>query len=153
MPDDPVQVLELYKLSVEMADRISARRGTANSFYVTLQTGLTSVAALLATNRSAIGQDRLAAMVISIVGITLSLSWWALLRSYRQLNGAKFDVILSIERDHLQVQPFAKEWETLKKDPIPGWRGRYAELGTVERVVPLTFAVVYLVLGLRTLLA
>jgi hypothetical protein len=32
--------LELYKLAVEMADRISARRALANTFFLTVNTGL-----------------------------------------------------------------------------------------------------------------
>jgi len=36
----PAGYVELYKLAVEMADRISARRGVANSFFLTINTGL-----------------------------------------------------------------------------------------------------------------
>jgi hypothetical protein len=32
--------LELYKLAVEMADRVSARRATANAFFLTINTAL-----------------------------------------------------------------------------------------------------------------
>ena len=39
---DPV-VLELYQLAVEMADRVSARRGLANTFFLTLNTGLAAL--------------------------------------------------------------------------------------------------------------
>ncbi len=148
-----VRVLDLYKLTVEMADRVSARRGAANSFFLTIQTALASAAALLSGTDRALDADRLGAVVISVVGIVLSCSWWVLLRSYRDLNRAKFSVILGIERDHLPVQPFGDEWESLKADPVPWWRGRYAELSTVERVVPIAFLLVYLVLGLRALMA
>jgi hypothetical protein len=34
------QYLELYKLAVEMADRVSARRSTANAFFLTINTAL-----------------------------------------------------------------------------------------------------------------
>lgn len=49
MPDEPVpaeaseQYFELYKLAVEMADRIAARRGVANSFFLTVSTGLAAL--------------------------------------------------------------------------------------------------------------
>jgi hypothetical protein len=39
---DPV-VLELYQLAVEMADRVSARRGLANTFFLTVNTGLAAL--------------------------------------------------------------------------------------------------------------
>ncbi len=37
---DSGQYLELYKLAVEMADRVSARRATANAFFLTVNTAL-----------------------------------------------------------------------------------------------------------------
>jgi len=39
---DPVEP-ELYKLAVEMADRVSARRGLANTFFLTVNTGLAAL--------------------------------------------------------------------------------------------------------------
>ncbi len=147
------QLLDLYKLTVEMADRVSARRGAANSFFLAIQTALASAAALLSGTDRTLDADRLGALVVSIVGVVLSCSWWVLLRSYRDLNRAKFGVILGIERNHLPIHPFGDEWESLKADPVPWWRGRYAELNTVERVVPVAFLLVYIVLGLRALLA
>src|SRR3954467_4119797 len=79
--------LDLYKLAVEMADRMSARRGVANSFFLTVNTGLT---ALLG------GSDL--RWYVALAGIVLCVTWWALLRSYRSLNAAKFDVILAMEK-------------------------------------------------------
>lgn len=38
--DETGTLLELYKTAVEMADRVSARRAGANSFFVTLNTAL-----------------------------------------------------------------------------------------------------------------
>ena len=35
--------LELYKLAVEMADRVSARRALANTFFLTVNTGLAAL--------------------------------------------------------------------------------------------------------------
>jgi len=50
------------------------------------------------------------------------------------------------------VKIFSDEWKYLKMDPIPGWRGRYAELGTVERIVPWVFATLYLLLAMGRIL-
>ena len=50
----------------------------------------------------------------------------------------------------LPVAIFTREWETLKNRPAPRWHQRYSELGTVERLVPVVFATLYLVLlGVR----
>jgi hypothetical protein len=72
------QYLELYKLAVEMADRVSARRAVANSFFLTVNTAL---AALLGS-----GSFR---WYVSVAGIVFAVTWWALLRSYKELNAAK----------------------------------------------------------------
>lgn len=139
---DPREI-ELYKLAVEMADRVSARRATSNSFFLTVQTAFIAVAGLAApaVNERAWWTS----LAIAIAGVSLSVSWWLQLRSYRDLNRAKFGVINEMEAG-LPKQIFSDEWKFLKKDPVPRWRGRYAELGTVERFVPWVFAALYILL-------
>jgi hypothetical protein len=142
--------LELYKLTVEMADRISARRGLANSFFLTLNTGLT---AFLGTALGPVPMpegdtDSLRGVLMAGIGVVLCFTWWVLLRSYRQLNSAKFRVILEMEKQ-FTAAPFGNEWQLLKADPVKRRFSRYAELGLVERVVPLAFMTVYLVLAVQ----
>jgi hypothetical protein len=140
-PAEP-EVRELYAMAVEMADRVSARRGHANQFYLTLQTLLLGGPALF----GALGDDNeidpLRGFLLAIVGVIVSITWSLQLRSYRDLNRAKFHVINNIEATHLMIKPFTDEWASLKKDPVPFWNGRYAELGAVERVVPAIFLIV-----------
>jgi hypothetical protein len=149
--EPPAHVLELYRLSVEMADRVSARRATANSFFLTLQTGLAAGLGLFATRIGDRGEaadpDRFVMVLAALAGVLLALAWWLLLRSYRDLNRAKFSVITMIEREYFQVQPFADEWASLRKDPVRWFRGRYTELGFVERAVPIAFVALYLILA------
>ncbi len=155
---DPV-VLDLYKVAVEQVDRISGRRATANSYFLTINTGLAAFVGLLAAATDASSEDLpkpdgVPLLATAGVGAILSLTWWLLLRSYRDLNRAKFKVITEIEKEHLPVMIFEREWEFLKTDEsLPWWKGRYAELGFVERVVPLLFLAVYLMLGARVLMS
>ncbi len=133
------QVLAQYKLAVEMADRISARRGTANGFY------FTAASALLATS------EGLSLAIAAIAGMALSLAWWMQLTSYRNLSAAKWKAIGALEMQ-LPAQPFAEEWNTLKAEPLENRvlrsqvlgrllqpLGRYLELSLVEQVVPLIY--------------
>jgi hypothetical protein len=134
--------LELYKLAVEMADRVSARRALANTFFLTVNTGL---AALL-------GGQHLR-WYVAAAGIVFALSWWWLLQSYRRLNSAKYAVITAIE-PRLPLHPFTDEWEQLQGTRSPAavwpphalreWLTGYHELGTVERIVPLAFVAIYI---------
>lgn len=139
--DPDPRVLEIYKMSVDMADRVSARRASANAYFVTIQGALVAALGFLAGRKPAVDDRFLVA--ITIVGLITSCTWFLLLRSYRDLNRAKFKVINDLER-MLPVQPFADEWSELRRDPVPGWRPRYAELGTVERVIPVLFGLVNL---------
>ncbi|WP_137229816.1 hypothetical protein [Streptomyces sp. BPSDS2] len=150
-PPDPIQraeILELYKLAVEMADRVSARRGASNAFFLSVQTTFVAIVGF--------GFPKLAespwwaALAVALAGVTLSATWWLQLRSYRDLNTAKFKGINKTE-EWLPVKIFADEWEALRRDPIVGWRKRYAELGTSERIVPLTFVAAHLLLFVGTL--
>ncbi len=96
--------------------------------------------------------DKFGPVLLSIAGILLSLTWLALLRSYRQLNEAKFKVINAMEL-RLPSAPFSDEWAYLKgKLSTTRWN-RYIELGQAERLVPLLFAAIYLAASIRTLVS
>lgn len=143
------RILELYKLAVEMADRVSARRTAANAFFLTLHGGLAATVGILGQSTSTSPRDEwLYLLLAPIAGLALSAAWYLLLKSYRDLNRAKFAVITEMESE-LPAQIFEKEWRQLKKDPVKGWRGRYAEQGTVERVVPIVFAGLYVAAIIR----
>jgi hypothetical protein len=140
----PPNYFELYRLAVEMADRVSARRGIANSFFLSVNT---AVAALLGS-----GDLR---WYVAVSGMAFAVTWWALLKSYRELNNAKFDIILAME-ERLPVRVYGDEWTRLKRDNhqeqrarkrrdvIRAWFAGYRELGQVERTVPAVFAAIYL---------
>jgi hypothetical protein len=137
--DERSLLFEQYKLATEMADRVSARRGTANGFYFTVNS------ALLAASES------LGLSIASGAGLVLTAAWWLQLRSYRNLNAAKWAVIGKLE-SRLPAQPFSDEWGILKGDALERqtvrfqWlatalqpRARYTELSVVEQVVPVLF--------------
>jgi hypothetical protein len=160
-------VLDIYKLFVEMTDRMSARRAGTNTFFVTLHAGLAAVVGIIGAvkPRGAGTVDHLTFGTLAVVGFTLSFTWWALLRYYRRLSGAKFDVINRIET-FLPIQPYTDEWKVLHPDEAPGedatagerikyWfrHKRHREASLVEQLVPLVFAVIYIVLGVKVLTA
>jgi hypothetical protein len=145
----PEPVLDLYKLAVEMADRVSARRSTANTFFLTAQTALVAVIGL--ATPSLLKASWWTALAVSLAGVTLSASWWLQLRSYRDLNGAKFSVINAIEKD-LPVKVFSDEWAALNKRSGTLLSSRYMQLGTTERIIPGIFALLYVLLFLGRLI-
>ena len=153
--DTPAKdALALYSLAVEMSDHLTQRRATANSFFFSMQAGLAVALGAFAIRTGDTAHpkpDRFELCLAALAGAVLAASWWLLLRSYRDLSRAKFEVILRMEREHLDLHIYGEEWQELKKNPIKSWRGRYAEQGQVERVVPLLFLLIYLVLAVHVL--
>jgi hypothetical protein len=139
-------VLEQYKLYVEMTDRISARRGLTNTFFLTLNTG---VATFVATTwRAQPHHNTGFALFLLFIMLIQCLSWYWILRSYRQLNAAKYAVIGALE-EKLPASPYWRaEWKALGhgKDPA-----RYLSLTHLEQWVPtlfgLTYAVAFIVIA------
>lgn len=130
----PEGLVEQYKLTAEMSDRLSARRGLANSFFLTVESALVATVTL-ADKRT---------WPIAVAGIIVGLAWFRLLRSYKTLNAAKFEVIHAIEA-RLPVQPFKDEWDILDQPNQRFWK-RYTALSTIEQVVPLVFVGLHAVL-------
>jgi len=125
-----------------MADRISDRRSKANGFYASIHAALIAVFASLAF-RNDDAPRPVAVFLFGALGVLLAVTWYLHLRAYRDLNRAKFAVITDMEKK-LPSAPFTQEWDTLKADHVRGWRGRYTELGTIERLVPALLGGIYL---------
>ncbi|MFD9634736.1 RipA family octameric membrane protein [Streptomyces violascens] len=134
-------VFEQYKLCVEMADRVSARRNLANTFFLTLHSGLV---AFLGAWLSQSQHGKLSVLLLLsglLVLVALCTAWWFTLSSYRQLNDGKFQVIGALE-ERLPARAFHRaEWEALGRGR--DWRA-YLPLTHVERWIPVIFASTYL---------
>lgn len=143
-----VERFELYRLAVEMADRTSARRGSANAFFLTAQTTLVTVQGVAFASIGHAPWLIVVAMVCA--GVGLSLVWWWQLRSYRRLSQAKFAVIVDLEKD-LAAAIYQDEWNRLTGAGEPDRWARHTELGAGERLVPGIFALLYLALAVGVL--
>ena len=131
-------VIDQYKLYVEMADRVSARRALANTFFLTLNTAVFTIIGVL-WNRRPQAASYVLLFPLAVLVIEC-LTWFWLLRSYRQLNAAKYVVIGALE-SHLPVSPYWRaEWKALGEGHDPA---RYWPLSHVEAAVPLLFAITY----------
>lgn len=134
-------LLEQYKLYVEMANHISERRTSANNFLLTVNSGLITLYGLASATLSS-AQPRLWQYLIPIAGTLVCLTWLALLRSYRQLNTVKFQVIHEIEQQ-LPLAGFEREWHLAERG-----RGRtYIPVTHLEPYIPWVFVGLYILLG------
>ena len=133
-------LLEQYKIYVEMADRVSARRGTTNAFFLTLNSAIFSAIGFV-WGRDAHPEGSWILVFPMFVFVGQCLAWYWLVRSYRQLNGAKYAVIGAME-ERLPASPYwAAEWKALGKGEDPA---RYWPLTHLEQWLPLFFAITYL---------
>ena len=133
-------LLEQYKIYVEMADRISARRHAANVFFLTLHS---SAVAAIGFSLEKIGKiDPLWVLIFPALALLIiCLVWWWLIRSYRNLNTAKYKVIGKME-EQLPYSPYWKEeWKELGEGN--DWR-KYLQLTVIEQWVPVMFGLIYL---------
>jgi hypothetical protein len=126
-------LFEQYKLAVEMASGISARRQAANNFFIGLVSGFGIVHSLL----EKVEQSLL------ILPICLCAVWWFTIYSYRRINKAKWEVIYELEKN-LPATPFTDEGEKLGS--------RSFMLTKLELTIPLVVGLVFLLFASRAFL-
>ena len=126
------QILEYYKLCIAAAEQISDRRQNANSFFLTINTVLISFVSYSSIEELTINWSFFA---VSLSGIAICFMWRRLIISYKDLNSAKFKVILALE-EKLPVKAYAAEWISLGegKDPLI-----HKPFSKLESHVPLVF--------------
>lgn len=133
------ELLEIYRLHVELADRVSQRREGANRLYVSLSLAL--VLFLAALVRFGLGDvpGSVVLAVVGAVGIALSASWFLVIRSYRQLNTGKLKALHELE-ERLAYPFFKREWAMLGEGKN---RARYLRLTQAEAVLPWIFLLLF----------
>ena len=138
-------LLEQYKLCVEMADRVSARRTASGNLFLSAIAGVSTVFTLLLST-GWIEEVHQTPAIFSFAGVGFGLSAvWALrVSSARQLNSGKFKVINAME-EHLTARCFAKEWDHLARGRSSGI---YLRLSLVEQAVPLILCAAFVFIGL-----
>lgn len=131
-------IMDQYKIYVEMADRVSARRALTNTFFLTLNTAVFTVVGMLWANRPTGPVWFLIFPLFAVLGECGA--WFYLVRSYRQLNTAKYAVIGALE-EKLPTSPYWRaEWFALGEGRD---RSKYWALTHLEQAVPIGFAVIY----------
>lgn len=134
-------LLDQYKIYVEMADRISSRRATANSYFLSVNSAILAFVGYLSSKETG---DYL--WLLAIAGITLTILWESLITSYRNLNTAKFLVIHKIEK-RLPISPYDAEWDAMGRGKNPKL---YRPISHIEQGVPYVFMVLHAIVLIRT---
>lgn len=140
--DYQMHLFEQYKMYIEMADRVSARRMLANSFFLGIHTAL--ITALTVMLKENIFQPNLVSLIPFVAVMLLCFVWWRIVHSYKQLNSGKFKVIHALE-EKMPAALYDVEWTVLGSGEK---RSIYLPLNNIENWVPVCFLVLYIFLAL-----
>ena len=136
-------LLEQYKLYVQSAENVSARRVASNRYMLTLNAALV---ALYGLQSAGFGQSYWT-LLIPVMGIPVSLLWYLIIKSHADLNRVKFGLIHEFEQ-HLPAALYRREWQLADEG-----RGKsYRAVTTIERWIPILFAALHIVLALIVIL-
>ena len=137
-------LLEQYKLYVQSAENVSARRVVSNRYLLTLNAALV---ALYGLQSAGFGQSYWT-LLGPVIGIPVSLLWYLIIKSHADLNRIKFDVIHEFEQ-HLPAAMYKYEWQLAEE----GHGKAYRAVTTIERWIPILFAALNVVLAIMVILA
>lgn len=126
--------LDIYKMYISTSEKISDRRQTNNSFFLTLNTAIIAVISYLQLGEK-VGTDTKLYWLVSLSGIILCYSWYRLIRSYKDLNTGKFKIIILME-EKLPLAPYEAEWDALGRGEEPKL---FLQFTKTELIIPWVF--------------
>ncbi len=119
----------IWQTCVEMANSISQRRDAMNNLFVTLNIAVITAISWMWDIKT---------VFLCAAGLIICFVWLLYINNFKRLNTAKFQVIYDLEKE-MGVSPFQDEWEILKNVK------HYIEGTKLERIIPIAFAMVYIV--------
>ncbi len=137
-------LFEQYKLFADTSEALVSRRQNVNSFYITSNTALMTIAATAFSLNGDLLPKIMITMVLSIPGILLNLSWLRSLEAYGLINSSKMQ-ILSILEKRLAASLYDAEWQVMSNKYN---KKQYVSFNDSEKSIPLIFNGVYIVVDL-----
>ena len=138
--------LSLYLYYAEQTEKLIERRAANSRYFLTINTAFVAILGLALEHGPA--GKRYWLIALPLAGIVLCILWAQLVRSYRVLTAARFEVINEMET-RLPVAPYSDEWQRIKKSPA---YKDYTSISRLEALVPWIFAVIYAVLLITPLI-
>ncbi len=132
---------EQYKIYIESADKISERRQKANNFFITINTFIITILWFLFKLEWLKELGYIKELVL-ILWFLISIIFWFLIRSYKQLNTWKFSVIHKIE-EKLPLSLYSYERKILWE-----WKDytKYYSFSHIELLLPIIFWIWYIII-------
>ena len=133
-------LLEQYKAFLQTSEDLVSRRQNVNNFYISINSALMAAFGIIWALNILPIYKFFTGILLSIVGIILSISWIKLLASYGDLNSSKMKIISYIEKQ-LPASLYDAEWAALS-DKLN--KRKYVSFTNSEKRVPLLFIIVYI---------
>ncbi len=138
--------LEQYRIYIHIFNSTNDRRNKANEFFLGLNTAIIGVLGYLET-KGHTSNNSIIFLFAPFVGIAICYSWFQIIKTYRNINRAKFQVIHNVEKS-LPISLFETEWELLKKGKK---ENKYFPLSLTERKIPIIFIFLYMAIFISSL--
>lgn len=123
-------IIEQYKMYVQTADNVSARRVSTGRHLLTLSAALIAVYGF----QSSLLDHWYLPALISATGVAVSLLWYRIIKSHRDLNATKFQLIHKLEQC-LPAALFTQEWHMTERNASKS----YTRITDIERWIPFLF--------------
>jgi hypothetical protein len=134
--------LEQYRLYLHIFNATIERRQKSNEFFMGLNTAIIAFLGYIEVKDiEPAPSTPIIFLFVPVIGICFCYSWFLMIRSYKNLNRAKFKVIHHIEKN-LPLSNFETEWEILGRAKD---KTKYRTLSSIEKNIPLIFSVLYVI--------
>lgn len=138
---DPEKLFQQYKLFSETSESLVVRRQNVNSFYITANTALITIAATVFTINDNLLAQLMITMVLTLPGILLNRSWLKVMESYSLINSSKMRILGLMEKK-LSASVFDAEWEVMSNRFN---KKKYTSFSDRERNLPIIFNGLFIV--------
>lgn len=136
---DESTLLEQYRLFAETSEALVNRRQNANSFYITANTALITIAATAFSLGGDLISKLMITLVLTIPGILLNHSWSKILEAYGITNSSKMKILGMLEK-RLAASLYDAEWQVMSNQYN---EKQYVSFTEGEKSIPRIFTGVY----------
>lgn len=141
---DQANLFEQYKLFSDTSEALVTRRQNVNSFYITANTALITIAATAFSLNNNLLSQLIITMALSVPGILLNRSWLKILESYALINSSKMKILGMLEKK-LSASLFDAEWQVMSSQYN---KQRYTSFSDGEKHIPKIFNAVFIMVDL-----
>ena len=132
--------LEQYRIYIHVFNTTSDRSLKSNEFFLTVNTAIMGILGYFEMKGTI--EKPIIFIMVPFVGMAICYCWHRIIKSYTQLNRAKFRVINSAEKK-LPLSLWETEWDLLGRGKD---KNKYVSFSSTEKLIPVIFTVLYILI-------